>query len=273
MDFLELRAADGASGKICSHGAHLCSWVPAGGNEQLFLSKTSEWRKDVAIRGGVPVIFPQFAGLGSLPKHGFARTAEWQLIHAGQQADGSAIASYQLRENIARLSLWPHLFQAELSVRLCGQQLQLEFSVLNTGDTALQFTCALHTYLALTELAGASLHGLQGCTYRDSLQQGRETTEQAPALLIEGETDRIYLNTSGRLELRQDAQVLLIEQAGFSDTVVWNPGASGAVKLSDFDAGAEQRMLCVEAAQVGKPVRLAAGQRWQASQHLSVVAR
>ncbi|MES2106056.1 MAG: D-hexose-6-phosphate mutarotase, partial [Pseudomonadota bacterium] len=67
MDQLILRAQDGAQAGITAHGAHVCSWIPAAGKEQLFLSKTSEFRDGAAIRGGVPVIFPQFAGLGSLP--------------------------------------------------------------------------------------------------------------------------------------------------------------------------------------------------------------
>jgi len=61
------RAPDGAQFSATEFGGHVCSWIPAGGKEQLFLSKTSELGSGVAIRGGVPVVFPQFAGMGSLP--------------------------------------------------------------------------------------------------------------------------------------------------------------------------------------------------------------
>src|SRR5450830_1072291 len=87
MDFLTLTARDGATVSICHQGAHVCSWIPANGTEQLFLSNQSEFREGVAIRGGVPVIFPQFAGLGTLPKHGFARTAPWKLDQQGYADD------------------------------------------------------------------------------------------------------------------------------------------------------------------------------------------
>ena len=62
------------------HGAHVTSWKPARDHdERLFLSERSEFRAGTAIRGGIPVIFPQFAAEGPLPRHGFARTSEWTL--------------------------------------------------------------------------------------------------------------------------------------------------------------------------------------------------
>ena len=58
-----LEAPDGARAELYLHGAHVTAWTPAGaGDERLFLSAASEFRADAAIRGGVPVIFPQFAG-------------------------------------------------------------------------------------------------------------------------------------------------------------------------------------------------------------------
>lgn len=271
MESVLLKAKDGASASITAHGAHLCSWIPAGGKEQLFLSKRSELREGAAIRGGVPVIFPQFSGLGSLPKHGFARTAAWRLLREGQDEKGAAQAVFELRENIASLLVWPHVFKAELTVTIAGDTLQIDLAVLNNGDTAFSFTCALHTYCAVEQIAEVSLHGLAGLRYRDMVANTDNNVEQAPSLVIRGETDRIYADLPAALELRQPHQTTVISQSGFADAVIWNPGAEKGASLSDLEAQGEQRMLCVEAGAILRPVRLAPGSSWAGSQTLRVL--
>lgn len=271
MEKITVRAADGASVQMTAQGAHVCSWIPAGGQEQLFLSKTSEWREGVAIRGGVPVIFPQFGGLGNLPKHGFARTAHWTLQSCSNDAQGKGIAVFVLQDNEASRAVWPYAFTAQLRVTVHADQLNIALDIRNTGTDSFSFTAALHTYFAVQNIAAARLHGLQHCQYRDSMNGGQLCTETADSLHITAETDRIYLNTPSELRLQQPQQVMQIRSEGFADTVVWNPGATGAVKLSDLEPEGHQRMLCVEAAAIGQPVILAAGQSWCGQQQLRVL--
>ncbi|MFZ6751384.1 D-hexose-6-phosphate mutarotase [Undibacterium sp. Ren11W] len=272
MESVLLKASDGASAALYTHGAHLCSWTPAGGAEQLFLSKTSELREGVAIRGGVPVIFPQFAALGNLPKHGFARTAVWRVLRAGQNADGVAQAVFELQESSASLQLWPQIFKAELTVSVFADSLQIALTVVNTGDTAFSFTCALHTYFAVQQIADVQLHGLQGLRYRDSVSGISDCLDNAAWLRVEGEVDRIYANIPAAIELRQPQQTTVITQTGFSDAVIWNPGAEKGSSLSDLEPDGYQRMLCVEAAAIMQPVHLAAGTAWSGSQSMRVLA-
>ncbi|MCX7218266.1 MAG: D-hexose-6-phosphate mutarotase [Burkholderiales bacterium] len=272
METVLLKARDGASAALYTHGAHLCSWIPAAGTEQLFLSKTSDLREGVAIRGGVPVIFPQFAALGSLPKHGLARTAVWRLLRAGQTADGAAQAVFELQESIASLQVWPQVFKAELMVTILADSLRIDFTVVNSGDTALSFTCALHSYFAVQQIAEVQLHGLQGLRYRDSVSGVSDLLDTAATLTVEGELDRIYADIPGAIELRQPHQTTVITQTGFSDAVIWNPGAEKGSSLSDLEPDGYQRMLCVEAAAVMQPVHLAAGAAWSGSQSIRVSA-
>src|SRR5512135_835144 len=87
---------DGSRAEVYVHGAHVTSWRPVGDEERLYLSPASEFRDGVAIRGGVPVVFPQFSNCGPLPKHGFARNVAWDLIGV---SDG--LARFQLRDSDA----------------------------------------------------------------------------------------------------------------------------------------------------------------------------
>lgn len=48
---------------------------------------------------------------------------------------------------------------------MCSSQTQ----VINRGPAAFDFTCALHTYFAVNDVSDASVVGLQGCRYLDSL--------------------------------------------------------------------------------------------------------
>ncbi len=58
---LSLRAPDGATCLISLLGGQILSWVPAGGAERLYLSPSARFDGTSALRGGIPVIFPQFA--------------------------------------------------------------------------------------------------------------------------------------------------------------------------------------------------------------------
>jgi glucose-6-phosphate 1-epimerase len=271
MDKVLLQARDGARAELFTHGAHLCSWVPASGEEQLFLSKTSEFGPGKAIRGGIPIVFPQFSNHGTLPKHGFARNAEWRLVRSGVLAQGAAQAVFELQENIARLLVWPHVFRAEIVVTIAEETLQLDFSIMNNGDTEFSFTTALHTYFQVKDIAQTVIHGLGGLAYRDTVDGQRDCQQEDEFLEIVAETDRIYADVASDILIVQPHQQVQIRQSGFVDAVVWNPGAEKSAQLADLEPGGYQRMLCVEAATILKPVSLAPGQAWSGTQAMTVI--
>lgn len=265
---LNFVTADGARLTVHRHGAHISSWIPADGRERLYLSGRTDYRPTAAIRGGIPVIFPQFAAEGPLPKHGFARTASWSLIDAAATGDGAFVSRFGLVDNAATRAIWPQAFTAELRVLFSATRLSVSLSVLNSGDTACRFTAALHSYLAVEAIEAVRLHGLNGLRYRDTALGGVAAVETAEALAIVGEVDRNYFDAPQSLLLREPHGELRIEQSGFCDTVVWNPGPVKAAQLADLDPGGHQRFLCVEAAVIGRPVQLQPGERWVGTQTL-----
>lgn len=277
LDALELQAPDGARATLLLHGGHLLSWCPAGADEQLYLSPRSAYASGQAIRGGVPVIFPQFAARGPLQRHGFARTKPWQLVLA-EQGDVDALAVLRLSQDAATRMCWPHDFDLELTVRVAGATLEMELACENKGDTPFTFTAALHTYLGIQALGETSLQGLGGLHYWDSVAQ--KEAVQRTDLLLPGmpdtrDLDRIYYQVRDPLTLieqRGDAvRRIEIHQQGFEDAVVWNPGADKCAQLSDMPAADFERMLCVEAASIERPVILQPGETWAGMQSLSMV--
>ena len=271
MEKLEIAAGDGARVEAYSHGAQVTSWKPASGEERLYLSGRSTFAPDAAIRGGVPIIFPQFGGMGALPKHGFARVLEWEPVRAGRASNGRGEAHFRLAANQHTRATWNHDFSASFVVNVEGMSLALALSVLNEDEVPFQFTAALHTYLLVDDVRSSVVHGLEGVPFRDSAAGGVERRQADPELRATGELDRIYLGVGAPLEVRDAVRRTRVSMRGFSDVVVWNPGAERAASLPDMEPGGWLRMLCVEAAVVGTPVRLEPGERWTGQQTLTAL--
>jgi glucose-6-phosphate 1-epimerase len=275
QDAIELLAPDGARAVVTLHGAHVLSWTPAGGEEQFYLSPKSAYGAGEAIRGGVPVVFPQFGGRGPLQKHGFARTKPWQLVSA-EQGEDDALAVFRLNDDEASRMVWPHRFALELSVRVSGQDLDLELACENLGEDSFTFTTALHTYLRVADIAAASVQGLSGKHYWDSANGGDEKLQRVDLLLPDGEIDRIYQQITQDLTLIEQRGAgerrVQVSQQGFEDAVVWNPGAQKCAAIADMPADDYKQMLCIEAATVGHPVELSAGETWVGRQHFTLAS-
>lgn len=263
-----LRAPDGAEATVLLHGGQLVSWVPAGDQERLYLSPLAAAGGSNAVRGGIPVCFPQFAKRGPLPQHGFARNRAWQWVEGAQRGD-HVIGVLKLTDDAATRAIWPQAFEAELSVSLSGLQLDVELAITNTGDTAFDFTAALHTYLKVDDVRRARLGGLYGVKYVDSLT-GAEQPQEMDPFSFAGEIDRIYLDAKGPLNLATAMGRMLITRDGFDDVVVWNPGPVKAAAIADLPDDGWLQMLCIEAAAIGRPVTLAPGQEWVARQGFEV---
>jgi glucose-6-phosphate 1-epimerase len=266
---VSIRAADGATAEIRRHGAHVTSWRPApGGEERLFLSATSEFAEGTAIRGGVPIIFPQFGPDGPLPRHGFARTTAWGMGGIGRASNGMAEADFVLRDSDATRAIWDAAFMATTKVRLMGDQLAITLMVENLGESPFSFTAALHTYLRVSDVSDVTISGLRGARYRvpGSVDLIDDTED---CVRVGDYLERIYVEAPSRIVLRDGGHSVLLAAEGFPDAVLWNPGAEGAAKVRDIEPGGDRRFVCIEAAVVQNPVSLAPRRRWMGSQTLT----
>ncbi len=262
---ITLTAPGGACAEIYLHGAHVASWIPANDTERLFLSEKSAFQTGAAIRGGVPVVFPQFSGLGPLPKHGLVRTQSWTVSRVEP-----SVAGFYIRDTEDIRRLWPHAFEAQLSVTLDDARLSMELAVTNTDDRPFTFTCALHSYLRVQDIAQTQIEGLAGRPYRDAVRDNQIFWEEEAVLRFAGETDRVYHGPAADVIVREPDRSLTVRQAGFVDTVVWNPGAILGATLLDLEADGYRRYVCVEAALADTSVTLEPQATWRGSQTLVV---
>lgn len=275
QDLVTLRAPDGARATLSLQGGQLLSWVPAGGAEQLYLSPLSRHGQGGAIRGGVPVIFPQFAAQGPYPRHGLARTRRWTLAQREQGTQGDALAVLRLQDSADTLRDWPHAFALELTLRLWGSTLEMELAVENRGEARFAFQAALHSYWAVDDAGRCVIEGLQDRRYWDSLR-GEEGVQHSHRLeLLRGQAiDRIVYGPAAPLRLVELGEArsrrLRIDSEGFDDAVVWNPGAAHG--LADLPPGDWQRFVCLELAQIEHQPVLEPGEEWLGRQTITVLS-
>lgn len=253
---------------VAQQGAQVLSWQ-TGGQERLYLSPVSACDGHTAIRGGIPVCFPQFNQRGTLPKHGFARNMTWHLL--ADQSQGPEKV-FEMSDNAQTQSLWPFQFRAQIHVVLAARSLKIQLKVQNLGLQTLSFTGALHTYLAVHQIDQVSLNGQAHQPEWDAVIDSHQAC--TGQLSFNSEFDRVYDVTpetqptwvldDGNLQLQ------ISQSATWGQSVVWNPGAEKCSQLKDMPFDGYQRMLCVEAARVTSTIEVLPSQQWAAWQQFTV---
>lgn len=261
-DWVELHTSSHARCNIRVQGAHITSWSPAGRGEQLFMSRLSSHDQAQPMRGGIPVIFPQFADMGSLPKHGFARTALWRVDDV-QQGGDVASATLVLTDTPESMQLWPYSFTATIRITLSEQSLKVDWQVRNDGVQVMPFQAALHTYFRVTDGQYATIKGLANCPGFDKLTQEKTAASGVDQLIVKNAIDCIYAQTPDQLSLSAGLGEMHIYKSGFPDTVVWTPWDEGARQIADLADDEGRALICVEAASVNVPITLSPQQIWK----------
>ena len=240
-----------ASGTVYLHGAHVTNWTPSGERPVLYISSRSRFEPGIAIRGGVPVIFPWFGPRGGGlpgPMHGFARMVDWEVEGSQLRPDGSVELRLVLGPSNASRDLGYDAFQLQFRVAI-GATLEMELAVHNLSDGPLNFEEALHTYFSVGDVHKASLTGLEGTTYVDKTAALARKETQGPIRFIK-ETDQVHLDTASTCEIHDQEwdRTVVVEKAGSQTTVVWNPWIEKNRNLADMAPDDWQGMCCVETA-------------------------
>ncbi|KAJ9513908.1 hypothetical protein QJQ45_020994, partial [Haematococcus lacustris] len=239
------------------------------GDEVLYVRPDAVFDKSKPISGGIPHCFPQF-GPGPMQQHGFARNLDWELTSTSANPnpdEPEPTVELVLTENEYTQKMFPFKFKAVYTATLQGEALRTQLRVINTDSQAFEFTAALHSYIEVLHIGQAKVRGLKGLTYLDKSKDPKnpETKqEERSEISFTDYTDCVYLNAPSHVELDVGTgAAVAIDSSGWEDTVVWNP------HLTMKDC--YERFACVENAKFGSPVKLGAGESWEASAVFSVL--
>lgn len=258
--------------EIYVYGAAVTSWTMRGENH-FWVSDTNKWVEGgKAIRGGIPICFPQFGPYGDLQQHGFARVSNWQIRKTYVANDTSVTVIFGLTSESEgeAVAQWPFKFDAEYMVTLSSIGMETKLSVTNVDTKPFEFTCAFHNYFNASSVQNCRVFGFEGRKHLNRLDGDKEMPEledSGSGYVISEETDQIYLNTPDELAMFDFGQmkVLKIKKTdSLPDATLWNPyGAEGA------DPGWD-KFVCIEPACITKPASVAPGGTWMGSQMLGV---
>ena len=145
------------SKKVHDFGACLLSYKTGGpdSRECIFLSRDAKLDGSKAVRGGIPLVFPQFGHPDkSMPQHGFLRTNFWKADESSayDNEDGAGI-SYKLQLKDVKNSrggVWGDDTEYDCSfsynIKIGAKTITTCLEITNTGNKSFQFQTLLHTY-------------------------------------------------------------------------------------------------------------------------------
>eukprot|EP00584_Thalassiosira_punctigera_P009593 CAMPEP_0172547396 /NCGR_PEP_ID=MMETSP1067-20121228/16942_1 /TAXON_ID=265564 ORGANISM="Thalassiosira punctigera, Strain Tpunct2005C2" /NCGR_SAMPLE_ID=MMETSP1067 /ASSEMBLY_ACC=CAM_ASM_000444 /LENGTH=303 /DNA_ID=CAMNT_0013334477 /DNA_START=59 /DNA_END=970 /DNA_ORIENTATION=+ len=267
-----LHSKSGATASVHPFGATLTSVRTGAGEELLFVSRDARLDGTKAIRGGVPLCFPQFGRPDEgMPQHGFLRNNYWREVEGSRfDDDGAAGVSMELELGDvvhSRGGKWDEGAGLDAritySVRIKGDGFSTTISMENTGDLPWDFQVLLHTYFLVSEgaaLDGGTCHvtGLGGYAVTDKVTGEEYVLGDDPITIPDTLVDRVHAPPEGKLDLDVTIAAgpnkrLSLTASGEVDGtkvpvsgVVWNPNKEGAAKLGDFGDDQYVDMICVE---------------------------
>ena len=237
---------DSACANIALQGAHIFHYARKEETPLLWLSDSSEFEYDKAIRGGVPLCWPSF-GMNntSLPQHGFARTSMFELLSHTEINNTKTELVLVLVDTPESLKQWPHKFKLELKISI-SQELVMELTTTNTDEREFKITQALHTYFNISDISDAIVKGLDNKIRFDALSN--KTFTQEGDIGFTEEFDSVFQGVDSEIKLLDAIREIKINNEGSSSVVVWNPWIAKCSRMSGMKKSAYKEFVCIETA-------------------------
>ncbi|KAM6584592.1 hypothetical protein CsatB_011594 [Cannabis sativa] len=279
IDQVVLRSPHGASARVSLYGGQVTSWRNDHGEELLFTSSKAIFKAPKAMRGGIPICFPQFGNGGSTELHGFARNKIWMIedspppLHLND-SHGKSFVDLLLKPSDDDMKCWPHSFEFRLRVSLAADGvLNMISRIRNVNGKPFSFSFAYHTYFSVSDISEVRIEGLETLDYLDNLCQKERFTEQGNAITFESEVDRVYVSAPNAIAIldHEKKRTFVIRKEGLPDIVVWNPWEKKSRAMGDLGDEEYKQMVCVDGAAIVRPITLKPGEEWTGRMQLKVV--
>lgn len=268
-------SASGASCTIHAFGATVISYKTGAGWECLFMSRDAKKDGSKAIRGGIPLVFPQFGQPDkSMPQHGFLRNNVWTVDESSayDTADAAGIQYTLSLKDVknARGGKWDENTTLDVT---CTYTLHIEASKMttalelkNTCSNSFDFQTLQHTYFRVDgqgayDPAQCYVKGLQGYVLTDKISNAEEYKWGSDPVILEGLTDRVYTPPTGKdvvdvqIGVGSGKTIKLTATGSVNGAsvpvscVVWNPFKENAAKMGDFgddQVSAKVKKVCLK---------------------------
>jgi glucose-6-phosphate 1-epimerase len=234
-------------------------------NTSLFY-KSSIVRHPHTKRGGVPILFPQFASVGSYKKHGWVRDSEWLLLKDEKDKNSHLLEFSLLLDPTVN---WPHSAKLLYKVKQLKNSLHLILKIKNTGSTSFSFTGGLHPYFCVPSVLKCNVEGLKSISFTD---KNKATHNEGILKFTTSEFERLY-HENKPIKLIYDNVSLELNQKGFDEWMIWNPGQTLAKSIPDLPNKDWEKFICIEPVIASRPKLLEPGAIFNGTLNIDIIMK
>jgi len=125
----------------------------------------------------------------------------------------------------------------------------------NTGSNSFSFTVGLHPYFYVPSVLKCSVEGLKSISFTD---KHKATHSEDILKFTTSEFERLY-HENNPIKLIYNNVSLELNQKGFDEWMIWNPGQTLAKSISDLPNNDWKNFICIEPVIASKPKTLKSG--------------
>lgn len=223
--------------EVSDFGANILNCVIKG-EKMFFLSKHAKLDNTIPIRGGIPLVFPNFGfSNNNLPKHGYLRNNKWNFVRSWSNEIEAGI-TFEFTKIFDNFN---YEYNLKYEIILNENSLKNNLSIHNNSKYPFTFDMLYHNYFKIN-LQDFKCNSFSNKKFYNQLNDKNEYDYNL--LKIDNEIDRIYDNINEVIFYSNSNEIKLESNSNFM--VLWNPWIQKSKLLKDFGDEEFKNMVCFE---------------------------